>query len=69
MTDPHPQPATGGTPLAARCPRCGAGFECGVNTERCWCASLPPLRDPPADLGPHCLCPRCLAALSRATSP
>jgi len=68
MADTHPQPAPGGAPLAATCPRCGAGFECGVNTARCWCASLPPLRDAPPDLAPTCLCPRCLAELAAGAS-
>lgn len=43
------------------CPRCGAGFTCGMQAglPECWCASLPPLAAiPDSKLG--CYCPDCL---------
>ena len=42
-----------------QCPRCAAEFVCGAasETERCWCAELPPIM-PVTDEG--CLCPTCL---------
>jgi len=48
-------------PDASRCTRCGAEFECGMETgsESCWCSELPPVQltgDPSAG----CLCPECL---------
>lgn len=45
-----------------RCARCGAPFPCGARAAQCWCSALPALDPLPADLGPHCLCPRCLRA-------
>lgn len=44
------------------CARCGAPFPCGARAAQCWCSALPALEPLPADLGPHCLCPRCLRA-------
>jgi len=42
-----------------QCPRCAAEFVCGAasETERCWCAELPPIM-PVTDEG--CLCQKCL---------
>src|SRR5437660_7625126 len=42
-----------------RCPRCAAEFLCdaAAETERCWCAELPPIM-PMTDEG--CLCRKCL---------
>ena len=44
------------------CARCGAPFPCGARAAQCGCSALPALEPLPADLGPHCLCPRCLRA-------
>jgi hypothetical protein len=63
MTETQARPIAGGAPRAESCPRCGARFECGANTARCWCASLPALRELPGGLGSSCLCPNCLAEL------
>ncbi|RPH60759.1 MAG: hypothetical protein EHM83_13980 [Burkholderiales bacterium] len=56
------------TPSPDTCPRCGARFACGIDTGRCWCASLPALAALPPDLPAACLCPACLDALIRQAS-
>jgi len=63
MTETQARPAPDGAARAESCPRCGARFECGADAARCWCASLPALREPPPEPGSRCLCPKCLAGL------
>ncbi|WP_457417830.1 cysteine-rich CWC family protein [Roseateles sp. P5_E7] len=50
--------------LAATCPRCGGGFECGVNAGHCACFGIrlnDALRAELAERYPgNCLCLRCL---------
>lgn len=48
---------------ANRCPRCGAGFTCGMQAglPACWCAAMPPLTAIP-DAAIGCYCPDCLKA-------
>ncbi|MBI3523404.1 MAG: cysteine-rich CWC family protein [Betaproteobacteria bacterium] len=48
------------------CPRCGAGFGCGMNAagQPCWCAGLPPLVTILPTVG--CYCPACLRQLIEA---
>lgn len=47
-------------PGAARCPACGAPFECGRDAPQgCWCARLPVLPGP-YDAAAGCLCEACL---------
>lgn len=42
------------------CARCGKKFNCGIEGgQKCWCASLPPLRPIPKQYS-KCLCPACL---------
>ena len=57
------EPKPGAT-RAELCARCGARFECGIDTGNCWCASLPALDTLPPGLPPRCLCERCLTALA-----
>jgi hypothetical protein len=49
------------------CPRCGAGFVCGMQAEHasCWCAELPTLLKMP-DTPAACYCPACLGELLAA---
>lgn len=58
-------PATG--MLAARCPRCGRGFDCGAATGWCECFSLrlsPALQTELAARWAGCLCLACLRELA-----
>lgn len=59
--------------LAARCPRCGGGFECGVNTGHCACFGIrltDTLRTELAARYPdRCLCLPCLRELIEAAAP
>ena len=59
-----------GTPLDARCPRCGGGFECGANAGHCDCFGIrltEPQREQLArDYPGQCLCLRCLRELIAA---
>lgn len=59
--------------LAAACPRCGGGFECGVNTGHCACFGIrltDRLRAALAERYPgSCLCLRCLRELIDADAP
>jgi hypothetical protein len=53
-------------PRPVRCPVCGAGFSCGVDTDSCWCQTVPV--DPAAlhrlaEEHDGCLCPSCLRRL------
>jgi hypothetical protein len=61
-----------GAPLAASCPRCGGGFECGASTGRCDCFDIHLTDTLRADLAArypgHCLCLRCLRELMQAGS-
>ena len=53
------------------CPRCQAGFRCGVvaGDQLCWCASLPPLAVSPSGSGPaSCFCPACLEKITFSKS-
>jgi hypothetical protein len=50
------------------CPGCGQSFSCCRDApEGCWCAQLEPIGEEQLrsliDLGPRCLCPRCLPSL------
>ncbi|HYD81168.1 MAG TPA: cysteine-rich CWC family protein [Paucimonas sp.] len=51
------------------CPRCGAGFSCGMvdgkSDAPCWCTQFPPLPLPEPG-APHatCYCPACLESLT-----
>ncbi|MFO1301510.1 MAG: cysteine-rich CWC family protein [Burkholderiaceae bacterium] len=56
-------------PPTQRCPRCGASFACGIASERCWCAQLPPLPALPVHAQPSCLCPACLRELTLRERP
>lgn len=64
----NPSPAAG--PTSARCPRCGGGFECGVNAGHCDCFDIrlsDALRAELASRYPgRCLCLRCLRQLIEA---
>ena len=65
------------------CPRCGAGFRCGMlaGDVACWCADLPLLADLPVRLADpailsekdapaaSCFCPACLKSLTAPTEP
>ncbi|MDR1063507.1 MAG: cysteine-rich CWC family protein [Azoarcus sp.] len=51
------------------CPRCGARFNCGAHTGKCWCAALPPLLPVPASGEAGCYCPACLARIAAAQRP
>jgi hypothetical protein len=58
------------TEEAPICPGCGQSFSCGRDApEGCWCAQLEPISEERLrsllDLGPGCLCPRCLPSLIR----
>lgn len=58
--------------LAATCPRCGGGFECGVNAGHCHCFGIrltDPLRAELAARYSGCLCLRCLRELMEAGAP
>jgi len=56
-------------PRRLACARCGATFDCGLNTE-CWCAAEPYRVPMTKALLEDCLCPACLrkAAASLADS-
>lgn len=46
-----------------QCERCGAKFECGVETGDCWCFMLPVSQEVLKNLSDKfdgCLCPECL---------
>lgn len=57
-------PSTPSTPGdAVLCPRCSAGFECGVSNGGCWCKGVALNDATRADLALFyngCLCPACL---------
>ncbi|MFG6430189.1 cysteine-rich CWC family protein [Roseateles sp. LYH14W] len=61
-----------GDPLAATCPRCGGGFECGASTGHCDCFDLRLTDTLRAELAARypgaCLCLRCLRELMQAGS-
>jgi hypothetical protein len=62
MTDPsRPDDAR------SRCAQCGAPFRCGMQSgdPNCWCASLPALPLERLRAGALCLCPACLAKMTR----
>jgi len=45
------------------CPRCSAGFQCGIDNGGCWCAQVAVNDITRADLATFyngCLCPECL---------
>ncbi|TMH85107.1 MAG: hypothetical protein E6H47_11290 [Betaproteobacteria bacterium] len=52
--------------FVARCPLCGAQFECGAGEGECWCAALPGLAPIP---GRDCLCRKCLEQELKKSSP
>src|SRR6266851_4517813 len=52
--------------FVARCPVCGAQFECGAGQAECWCAVLPALTPIP---GRGCLCRRCLEEELKKSAP
>lgn len=58
--------------LAATCPRCGGGFECGANTGHCDCFDIHLTDTLRAELAArypgNCLCLRCLRELMEADS-
>lgn len=61
-----------GAMLDASCPRCGGGFECGVNAGRCDCFGIrltDRLRAELAERYSGCLCLRCLRELVDADAP
>jgi hypothetical protein len=55
-----------GEPVLRRCPKCGAGFDCGVHRpvdDPCWCVGLGVELDALARLAADfqgCLCGECL---------
>jgi hypothetical protein len=58
-----------GAMLDANCPRCGGGFECGVNAGHCDCFGIrltDRLRAELAERYSGCLCLRCLRELIEA---
>jgi cysteine-rich CWC protein len=64
-TPPEPAP-TSDTVL---CPRCSAGFECGIQTGDCWCAGVmldDVIRADMARFYDGCLCPTCLRTIEDA---
>jgi hypothetical protein len=56
-----------GAPLDTSCPRCGGGFECGVNAGHCACFGLRLSETLRAELAARypdrCLCLNCLREL------
>jgi hypothetical protein len=57
---------------AVLCPRCGAGFDCGRDSARCWCAGVTLEDSVRADFARFyegCLCPDCLRAVEDAREP
>ena len=53
-------------PVPASCPRCSREFVCGVDTLRCWCASVQindATRAAFAQYYEGCLCRECLESL------
>ncbi len=60
---PRATPPPAGPADSVLCPRCSEGFECGVNTGNCWCASVTvdaAVRENLAGFYNGCLCPACL---------
>ena len=54
------------------CPRCEAGFECGANSSRCWCAGVmldDKVRADMAGFYKGCLCPGCLQFIEENRPP
>lgn len=62
-----------GQPLAAACPRCGGGFECGVHAGHCDCFGIrlsERLRAELVERWPgRCLCLACLRELMAGDAP
>ena len=70
-----------GLGFSSVCPRCGAGFRCGMvaGDAACWCADLPLLAELPVrlpgntgvaeklPLAASCFCPACLQSLTEPT--
>lgn len=58
---------SGGALLDVRCPRCGGGFECGVNAGHCACFGIRLTDTLRADIAARhpgqCLCLTCLREL------
>jgi len=52
-------PSSDAAPRRVACARCGAPFDCGLDTE-CWCAAEPYRLKLPASAADDCLCPACL---------
>lgn len=73
MATAHQNVPTAAPMLDTSCPRCGGGFECGVNAGHCDCFGIqltPGLRERLArDYPEHCLCLRCLRELVEADAP
>lgn len=61
-----------GALLDVRCPRCGGGFECGVNAGHCDCFGIRLTDALRAELAAHypdrCLCMRCLRDVMASAS-
>jgi hypothetical protein len=67
-TPPEPAPKSD----TVLCPRCSAGFECGIQTGDCWCADVmldDVIRADMALFYDGCLCPTCLRAIEDARPP
>ncbi|WP_341907511.1 cysteine-rich CWC family protein [Polaromonas sp. YR568] len=67
VAEAEPAPASSAD-ASSVCPRCGAGFRCGMvsGDATCWCFQLPPVLPVPAtdDTATTCFCPKCLAELT-----
>jgi len=65
-------PSRTGPLLDATCPRCGGGFECGVNAGQCDCFGIRLTDAMRAELAARypgrCLCLRCLREMTADTA-